>query len=62
MAAGLLVLPSGLLAEVPMAVRLLVMAATMGVMLTNPARRMVPALATGCLITLIYGFWRSGLA
>ena len=60
--ARLLVLPSGLLAEVPMAVRLLVMAATMGVMLTNPARRMVPALTTGCLITLIYGFWRSGLA
>mgnify|MGYP003336772371 CR=1 FL=1 len=49
-----------MLTSVPMS--RLVMAATMGVMLTNPARRMVPALVTGCLITLIYGFWRSGLA
>jgi hypothetical protein len=60
--ARLLVLPSGMLGEVPLWVRLLIGAAAMAVMLTNPARRLVPALATGCLITLIYGFWRSGLA
>ena len=60
--ARLLILPSGLLSEVPLLLRIVVGCATMGVMLTNPARRMVPALATGCLITLIYGFWRTGLA
>jgi hypothetical protein len=60
--ARLLLLPSGMLGEVPLWVRLLIGALAMGVMLTNPARRLVPALATGCGVTLIYGFWRSGWA
>ena len=44
--ARLLILPSGLLSEVPLWVRIVVGCATMGVMLTNPARRMVPTSRT----------------
>ena len=53
--ARLLVLPSGMLGEVPLWVRLGIASAAMLVMLTNPARRLVPALATGCALTLLYG-------
>lgn len=56
--ARLLVLPSGMLGEVPLWVRLGIAAASMLVMLTNPARRLVPALATGCALTLLYGYLR----
>jgi hypothetical protein len=60
--ARLLIVPSGMLGEVPLWVRVVVGCAAMGVMLTNPTRRLVPALATGCFITLMYGFWRNGWA
>lgn len=58
----LLMLSSGLLAQVPWWVRLLVASAAMAVMLTNPARRLVPALCTGSALTLCYGFWHTGWA
>jgi hypothetical protein len=58
----LLVLPSGMLGQVPLSVRLLAGAAAMAVMLTKPATRLVPSLAMGCLITLAYGVWHSGWA
>ncbi|MDI9331572.1 MAG: AzlD domain-containing protein [Alphaproteobacteria bacterium] len=58
----LLMLPSGMLAQVPWWIRLAIAAVAMAVMLTNPARRLIPALCTGCALTLFYGFWRSGWA
>jgi hypothetical protein len=58
----LLVLPSGILGQVPLWVRLLSGAAAMAVMLTKPATRLVPSLAAGCVITLAYGVWRHGWA
>ena len=58
----LLMLSSGMLGEVPWWVRLLIAAASMAVMLTQPARRLVPALCTGCALTLVYGFWQTGWA
>jgi hypothetical protein len=59
--ARLLIFPSGMLGEVPLSVRLAIGAVSMAVMLTQPSTRLVPALGVGCLLTLIYGFWRSGL-
>ncbi len=60
--ARLLIFPSGMLGEVPLWVRLAIGAASMAVMLTQPATRLLPALGVGCALTLVYGFWRSGLA
>ena len=58
----LLMLSSGMLGEVPWWIRLFIALVALAVMLTNPARRLVPALCTGCGLTLIYGFWRTGWA
>ena len=58
----LLMLSSGMLAQVPWWIRLLIAGVSMAVMLTNPARRLVPALTTGCALTLCYGFWNTGWA
>lgn len=57
----LLVLPSGMLSEVPLIFRLCAGAAAMGVMLTQPATRLVPALTTGCIVVLGYGIFKHGL-
>ena len=60
--ARLLLYPSSMLSHVPLAVRIGVAVVTMGVMLTAPAKRMIPALACGSALTLIYGFYSHGWA
>ena len=56
----LLMLPSGLLETIPWWLRLLIGVAAFTVMLGNPARRLLHAVGTGCLLTLAFGLWRTG--
>ncbi len=51
----LIFLPIGLLATVPLFLRILVCALALGVMLSNPNRRLVPALLTGTLLMVTIG-------
>jgi branched-subunit amino acid transport protein len=51
----LIMMPSGLLSTVPIWVRLAICAAALGVMLSKPTRRLVPALLTGTVLMLLYG-------
>jgi hypothetical protein len=53
----MLLLPVGLLANVPMVVRLLLCGLSLLVMVSHPNRRMVPALMAGTLLMVSYGFW-----
>ncbi len=54
----LIFLPIGLLATVPLFLRILVCALALGVMLSNPNRRLVPALLTGTLLMVTIGVMR----
>jgi branched-subunit amino acid transport protein len=54
----LIVMPLGLMATVPLWVRILVCALAIGVMVSNPAKRLVPALLTGTLLMVGYGVIR----
>ena len=54
----LIVLPLGLLATVPLWVRILICALSIGVMLSKPTHRLVPALLTGTLLLVLYGAMR----
>ena len=51
----LIFLPIGLLATVPLYLRVLVCILALGVMLSNPNRRLVPALLTGTLLMVTIG-------
>ena len=51
----LIFLPIGLLATVPLYLRILVCILALGVMLANPNRRLVPALLTGTLLMVTIG-------
>ena len=51
----LIFLPIGLLATVPLYQRILVCILALGVMLSNPSRRLVPALLTGTLLMVTIG-------
>lgn len=51
----LIFLPIGLLASVPLYLRVLVCMLAVGVMLSNPSRRLVPALLTGTLLMVTIG-------
>jgi len=51
----LIFLPVGLLSTVPLYLRLLVCILALGVMLSNPSRRLVPALLTGTLLMVTIG-------
>lgn len=51
----MIVLPLGLLATVPLLLRLLICGLSLAVMVSSPQRRLVPALLTGTLSMLIYG-------
>ena len=51
----MILLPIGLLATVPMWIRIGICILSVGVMVSHPQRRMVPALMTGTLLMLLYG-------
>ena len=50
-----ILLPIGVLAQVPMWVRVAVCVLSVGVMMSHPQRRLVPALLTGTLLIMSYG-------
>ena len=54
----LIVMPLGLLATVPLWIRLLICALSVGVMVSKPTKRLVPALLTGTLLMVSYGLIR----
>lgn len=51
----MILLPIGLLATVPVWMRIGICALSVAVMVSNPTRRLVPALITGTLLMLLYG-------
>jgi branched-subunit amino acid transport protein len=51
-------LPVGLMDTVPMAIRILICVLSVGVMLSKPSQRLVPALLTGTLLMVSYGVIR----
>jgi branched-subunit amino acid transport protein len=51
----MILMPLGLLATVPVLLRVLICALSLAVMVSSPERRLVPALLTGTLLMLIYG-------
>ena len=51
----MILLPIGLLATVPLWIRLLICILSVGVMMSRPTRRLVPALLTGTLLMITYG-------
>lgn len=54
----LILMPTGALTAVPVAVRIAIAAVSLGVMLIRPGGRLVPALMTGTGLMLIYGLLR----
>ena len=54
----LIIMPLGLMATVPMWIRILICALSIGVMVSRPTRRLVPALLTGTLLMVGYGILR----
>lgn len=51
----LIVMPTGLMATVPLWIRLMICMLALGVMVSKPTKRLVPALLTGTILMLIYG-------
>ena len=54
----LIVLPIGLLDTVPLWIRVLICALSLGIMLSKPQQRFVPALLIGTLLMVSYGVIR----
>lgn len=54
----LIVLPIGLLDTVPLWIRILICALSLGIMLSKPQQRLVPALLIGTLLMVSYGVFR----
>ena len=54
----LIVMPLGLMATVPLWIRILICALGIGVMVSKPTKRLVPALLTGTLLMVGYGIVR----
>ena len=54
----LIVMPLGLMATVPLWIRILICALSIGVMVSKPTKRLVPALLTGTLLMVGYGVIR----
>ena len=52
------VLPSGLLDTVPLWIRILICVISVGIMLSKPQQRLVPALLIGTLLMVSYGVIR----
>ena len=55
----MILMPLGLLATVPLWLRVLICALSIAVMVSRPQRRLVPALLTGTLLMLSYGVFRA---
>ena len=55
----LIFLPVGLLSTVPLYLRVSICILALGVMLSNPSRRLVPALITGTLLMFTIGVMKS---
>ena len=55
----MILMPLGLLATVPVWLRVVICALSLAVMVSSPQRRLVPALLTGTLLMLAYGVFRS---
>ncbi len=53
----IILLPVGLLATVPMSVRIIVSVLAVLVMISKKEKRMVPALLTGTIGLVLYGLW-----
>ncbi len=53
----IILLPVGLLATVPMSVRIIVSVLAVLVMISKKEKRMVPALLTGTIVLVLYGLW-----
>ncbi len=53
----LIAMPTGLLATVPLLVRLLICALCIAVMVSNSTKRLVPALLSGTILLMIYGYF-----
>ena len=51
----LIVMPLGLMATVPIWIRILICVLAIGVMVSKPTKRLVPALLTGTLLMVGYG-------
>ncbi|MBU3598462.1 AzlD domain-containing protein [Polynucleobacter bastaniensis] len=54
----MVLMPIGLLSTVPLWIRLLICILSIGVMVSKPTHRLVPALLTGTLLMLAYGVIR----
>ena len=54
----MVLMPIGLLSTVPVWIRLLICILSIGVMVSKPTHRLVPALLTGTLLMLAYGIIR----
>jgi branched-subunit amino acid transport protein len=54
----MILMPLGLLATVPVLLRVLICALSLAVMVSHPQRRLVPALLCGTLLMLAYGVFR----
>ena len=54
----MVLMPIGLLSTVPVWIRLLICILSIGVMVSRPTHRLVPALLTGTLLMLAYGIIR----
>ena len=54
----LIVMPLGLMATVPLWIRILICALALGVMVSKSSKRLVPALLTGTLLMVGYGVIR----
>lgn len=52
----MILLPIGLLSTVPLWVRIGICVLSVGVMVSRPQRQLVPALLTGTLLMLLYGW------
>jgi len=55
----MILMPLGLLATVPVLLRVVICALSLAVMVSSPQRRLVPALLTGTLLMLAYGVFRT---
>ena len=56
--ARLILMPTGALSAVPLAIRIGICGLSLAVMVSKPTRRLVPALLTGTLMMLLYGVLR----
>ena len=54
----LIVMPLGLMSTVPLWIRILICVLAIGVMVSKPTKRLVPALLTGTLLMIGYGVIR----